>query len=121
MDDTIFSGLTMRSVLGALPEPLVERTHAFCLRCVADSLDCVRQLCPVSAGFEAEGEMLSDVSFINLSGLVMAVGIRRANGPPMAFFQRPSWMRAWFPGYAEDVVGLSRTLNGILAPERVLA
>ena len=108
-------------MLGALPEPLLARTHAFCLRCVADSLDRVRELCPVSAGFEAAVKILRDVSFINFSGLVMEVGIRQAEGPPLAFFQRPPWMRSWFQGYADQVVELSRRLNTMLAPERVLA
>ena len=32
VDDTVFSGLTMRSVVEALPAALLGRTHAFCLR-----------------------------------------------------------------------------------------
>ena len=120
VDDTVFSGLTMRAVLGALPGDVLASTHAFCLRCVAESLDGVRELCPISAGFAAEGEIERDVSFINASGLVMRVGIRRAGKPPMAFFERRSWMRAWFGGDAETVVSLSRTLSGLLDPDRVL-
>ena len=46
----------MRTVLGALPKGLLERTHAFCLRCVAESLDSIRALCPISAGFAAPGK-----------------------------------------------------------------
>src|SRR5262249_17886340 len=38
VDDTIFSGLTMRAVLEALPVQSGRRVHAFCLRAVADSL-----------------------------------------------------------------------------------
>ena len=120
VDDTVFSGLTMRTVLGALPGGLLERTHAFCLRCVAESLDNVRALCPVSAGFSAPGRILADVSFINASGLVMPVGIRRAGRSPLAFFQRRSWMQAWFQGQADEVVELSCTLNALLDAERVL-
>ena len=120
VDDTVFSGLTMRTVLGALPKGLMDRTHAFCLRSVAESLDGIRALCRVSAGFAAPGSLLEEVSFINLSGLVLAVGIRRAGGPPLAFFQRESWMRAWFQDQAGEVVELSRRLDALLAPERVL-
>jgi hypothetical protein len=56
------------------------------------------------------------VSFINVSGLVMRIAIRRANRPPQAFFDRPMWMHAWFPGYADDVIALCLRLNAILEP-----
>ena len=75
VDDTIFSGLTMGSVLRALPPGALTRTHAFCLRCVAETLPSVSALCPVSAGFAAQGRIDDDVSFINASGLVTRVGI----------------------------------------------
>ena len=121
VDDTVFSGLTMDAVLRALPGGLLERTHAFCLRCVAESLDSIRAICLASAGFAAPGKILADVSFINASGLVMPVGIRRAGRSPLAFFQRQSWMQAWFGGEADEVVERSRRLNALLDAERVLA
>ena len=121
VDDTVFSGLTLRTILKALPEGLLSRTHAFCLRCVAESLDSIKALCPISAGFSAPGRILEEVSFINFSGLVMPVGIRRVGKSPLAFFERESWMQAWFPGRADEVIELSRRLNALLTPERVLA
>src|SRR5436190_279432 len=77
VDDTIFSGLTMRTVVAALPADPRRRTHAFCLRAVAESLDAVARLTPVTAGFAAAGRILEDVSFINASGLVERTAIRR--------------------------------------------
>ena len=85
VDDTVFSGLTMRSVLRELSEGMLARSHAFCLRAVARSLPKIRALCPIAAGFEAEGSLLEDVSFINASGLVLRVAIRQAGGIPLAF------------------------------------
>ena len=117
VDDTVFSGLTMRSVLNSLPKGVLERAHAFCLRCVADTVAGIEALCPVSAGFEAPGRILEDVSFINASGLVTRVGIRRAGGPPMAFFERPEWLRAWFPRDVDAVRELCGRLNAILEPD----
>ncbi len=114
VDDTVFSGLTMGTVLRALQPAVLSRTHAFCLRCVSDSLPQLEALCPVSAGFAAEGRILEDVSFINASGLVKRVGIRRAGQPPLAFFDRPEWIRAWFPAHADEVIAISRTLNRLL-------
>ncbi|HEY7491203.1 MAG TPA: hypothetical protein VIH59_08875 [Candidatus Tectomicrobia bacterium] len=117
VDDTVFSGLTMRTVLHALPPSVLMRTQVFCLRGVAESLPSVRALCPITIGFAAPGRILEEVSFINATGLVLRVGIRRAGQPPLAFFERPIWMHAWFPGYAEEVMRLCRRLHTLLEPQ----
>jgi hypothetical protein len=117
VDDTVFSGLTMRTVVGALPAHMRARTHAFCLRGVAASLSSIAALCPISIGFAAPGSLLDEVSFINASGLVLRIGIRRADQPPQAFFERPMWMHAWFPGYADEVINVCRKLNALLEPD----
>lgn len=116
VDDTVFSGLTMRTVLSALPSQVLARTHAFCLRGVAESLPSVRLLCPLSIGFAAPGRILEEVSFINATGMVRRVGIRRAGQAPMAFFERPEWFEAWFPGYAAEVLAVCQKLNALLEP-----
>ena len=113
VDDTVFSGLTMRAVIGALPAARV-RTRAFCLRGVAESIAEVGKLCPVTAGIAAPGRRLEDVSFINASGLVRRVAIRRPGRPPLAFFDRPEWLRAWFPAEHEQVLALCQRLNAML-------
>jgi hypothetical protein len=111
VDDTVFSGLTLRTVLTALPVLPRRRTRAFCLRAVGESLADIARLAPVTAGFVASGRILEDVSFINASGLVRRGAIRRVDRSPLAFFERPEWMAAWFPGYHEEVIALCRDLN----------
>ena len=119
VDDTIFSGLTMRGVLEALPPALLRRTHAICLRGVAESIAPIARLCPVTVGVAAPGRMLEDVSFINASGLVLRVAIRRRGRSPLAFFERPDWIRAWFPGRDREVIATCRRLNALLEPDRL--
>ena len=114
VDDTVFSGLTMRSVLEALPASLLSRSHAFCLRGVAASIADIATLCPITAGVAALGRLLDEVSFINASGLVLRISIRRRGQPPLAFFDRPEWIRAWFPGVHGEVLALCRRLNALL-------
>lgn len=118
VDDTVFSGLTMGTVLRTIPRHVLARTHAFCLRGLAESVARLRAFCPLSIGFAAPGRILEEVSFINATGLVLRIGIRRQAQPPMAFFERPDWMRAWFPGYADQVIALCRQLNALLEPSR---
>ena len=116
VDDTVFSGLTMRSVLGALPSAILPLTQAFCLRGVAESIGMIRDIVPISAGFAAPGRILDEVSFINASGLVRSIAIRRQDQPSQAFFERPQWIRAWFPGRADEVIDACRILNRLLEP-----
>ena len=120
VDDTVFSGLTMRTLLEALPASLLSRTHAFCLRGVSESIATIARLCPITAGVAAPGRPLDDVSFINASGLVLRQAIRRQGRPPLAFFERPDWIRAWFPDRDAEVITLCRRLNAMLQrmPER---
>jgi hypothetical protein len=117
VDDTIFSGLTMRTLLEALSPAARGRAHAFCLRGVADSVAALQRLCPVSAGFTAAGRLLDEVSLINASGLVRRGAIRRAGHPPLAFYERPAWLRAWFPRDAEAIIDRCRRLNAWLEPD----
>jgi hypothetical protein len=117
VDDTVFSGVTLRRVLEELSPAVRARTHAFCLRCVAESLPPLRALCSVTVGFAAPGRLLDEVSFINASGLVRRGAIRRTGQPPLAFFERPEWMHAWFPGHAEEVIACCRRLNAVLEPD----
>jgi hypothetical protein len=104
VDDTVFSGLTMGAVLRALPPGALARTHAFCLRAVDESLGALRALAPTTTGIAAGGRLLDDVSFINASGLVRRGAIRRVGRAPLAFYQRPEWIRAWFPDDAAEVI-----------------
>jgi hypothetical protein len=114
VDDTVFSGVTMRALIEALPETARRRAHVFCLRGVAESIAAVAALCPVTVGVAAPGRRLDDVSFINASGLVRRVAIRRAELPPLAFFDRPEWIRAWFPGVHAEVLAVCVRLNALL-------
>jgi hypothetical protein len=114
VDDTVFSGLTMRTVLAALRPEIRARTRAFALRGVADSVAPLAALCPITVGVAAPGRILHDVSFLNATGLVLRVAIRRPGASPLAFFERPEWIRAWFPGRADEVLDLCRRLNALL-------
>ncbi|HJR02059.1 MAG TPA: hypothetical protein VKA83_10525 [Methylomirabilota bacterium] len=118
VDDTVFSGVTMRTLIAALPDAVRRRTRAFCLRGVAESIAAMATLCPITAGVAAPGRRLDDVSFINASGLVRRAAIRRPGQPPLAFFDRPEWIRAWFPGAHAEVLALCRRLNALIEPAR---
>jgi hypothetical protein len=116
VDDPVFSGLTIRGALGLLPATLLSRTRVFCLRGVGETLATLATMCPVIAGVAAPGRRLDEVSFINATGLVLRVSIRRRGQPPLAFFDRPEWLRRWFPGYDDRVLALCRRLNSLLEP-----
>jgi hypothetical protein len=114
VDDTLFSGITLQGVLTALPGDARRRSRVFCLRGVAASVPAIERLAPVTIGFAAAGRILEDVSFINASGLMCRGAIRRADGPPLAFFERPEWMAAWFPAGAAEITDLCRRLQALV-------
>jgi hypothetical protein len=87
------------------------------MRGVAASLPSIEALCPISIGFAAPGSLLDEVSFINASGMVMRLGIRHPDRLSEAFFERPMWMHAWFPGNADEVIALCCRLNAVLEPD----
>ena len=116
VDDTVFSGLTIRSVLGLVPTALLRHARVFCLRGVGETLGALASLCPITAGVAAPGRRLEEVSFINATGLVLRVSIRRQGKSSLAFFDRPEWLRSWFPGYDGQVLDLCRRLNALLDP-----
>jgi hypothetical protein len=119
VDDTVFSGLTMRAILEALPAAVRARTRAFCLRCVAETLPSIEALCPVTPGVVAPGRINDEVSFINASGLVRRGAIRRVGRPPLAFFERPEWIHAWFPGHGDAILAQCVRLHQLLEPDAV--
>ena len=46
--------------------------------------------------------------------MMLRVAIRRRGAPPLAFFDRPEWIRARFPGRTAEVLDLCRRLNALL-------
>ena len=51
------------------------------------------------------------------SGLVRRGAIRRTGRPPLAFFERPEWMRDWFGDDAVALIERCRRLNALLEPD----
>src|SRR2546429_911172 len=88
-DDTAVSGLTMRSVLEALPAATRARTRAFCLRGLAESIAAVAAPCPITPGVAAPGRLPQGLSFVTASGLARRIAIRPRGQPPPALFERP--------------------------------
>lgn len=113
VDDTIFSGLTLRAVLAALPAG-PGRLGAFGLRAVGATLAALGRQVPVTAGVIVPGRALEDASIITAGGLVRRGAIRRAGQAPLAFFERPEWIAAWFPDDHEAIVALCRELAALL-------
>ena len=115
VDDTVYSGLTAAAVLDALPDGILPHTELFCLKAVGQTAERLRAKCAVTVGFVAPGTINEDVSIINATGLVYRGAIRTRHGPDMAFFDRPEWMRAWFPADHEQLIDLCRRLNAAVS------
>ena len=114
VDDTVFSGLTLRSVLETCRPVVLPRTHGFLPSRRLGFDRCRREALPGHRRRGRGGTHAGGRDFINASGLVLRVGIRRRARPPLAFFERPQWIRAWFPGRDREVIAACRRLNALL-------
>lgn len=95
VDDTVYSGQTVQTVLDAFPwQP---RITLYCLQGIASSLKLLGKTIQVRCAFPVEGVRDQEVSLIRLSGLFRPGSIRPKHGRELAFFQRPAWMQLWFP------------------------
>ncbi|MHB8576285.1 MAG: hypothetical protein ACYDCQ_13250 [Dehalococcoidia bacterium] len=110
VDDTLYSGLTLRSVLDRLPAKTLRQTTVFLLQAIAETLPRLRRLCAVEVGLEMPGALETEVSVIKASHLFETGAIRRPNGD-LAFFERQEWMRAWFPRHVDAIISLCERLH----------
>lgn len=110
VDDTIYSGLTLAWALDRLSAPMLTGTCIFALQAVQQALPPLRGRCAVYAGIELPGERERDLTVIKASHLFERGAIRRPAGD-LAFYQRPAWMRAWFPLGAARITALCTRLD----------
>ncbi len=110
VDDTMYSGLTMRTLLTLLATNDQPCAHVFALCATSASLAAITPYCPVTTALELKGKLEEQVSIIRASHLFMSGAIRRENGPELAFFQRPAWITAWFPGNVDTILALCKQL-----------
>lgn len=110
VDDTIYSGLTLHSILQLLLEIKSKRIHIFALQAITDTLTKLKAVSQISVGLHMDGRIDEEVSVIKASGLFEKGAIRRVRQEPLAFFEREEWMRAWFPDNAEKVIALAEQL-----------
>ena len=111
VDDTVYSGQTLRWLLARLPADA--RPEIFCLQAVAATLDELSERCPVHAGIVLHGERERDLSVIKASHLFEPGAIRLAGGR-LAFYERRAWLDAWFPGAATPIAAICAELRALL-------
>ncbi len=103
VDDTVYSGGTVKSILECWPEQWRPKLSLFCLQGIAESLDQLANKMLIYCAHSIVGIPEKEVSIIRLSGLFLPGSIRLENGQELAFWQRPEWMQAWFPTNATDI------------------
>ncbi len=114
IDDTIYSGLTIETILTKLNSRTLKNTKVICLQGINKSLEKISNYCPVICGFKIEGEIEKDVTIIKTSGLFLNNAIRRKNRKPLAFYQRPEWINSWFPNNNLLIIRICQKLNELI-------
>lgn len=115
VDDTIYSGLTISYVLNNLPVFTAKKTQVFCVSAVRSSMSKLKKICNVTAGLIVSGNADEEVIIIRGSGLFLNGAIKRKDKLSLAFFERPSWIKTWFPVNSLRIINLCKRLQKIHA------
>lgn len=111
VDDTLYSGLTVRWLLDRLPASA--RPTVLCLQAVQTTLRELSARCPVVAGVQLAGVPELDFSVIKASHLFEPGAIRTPT-TELAFYERRAWLDAWFPAAAETIAAVCAELRALL-------
>ncbi len=111
IDDTIYSGLSIKTILKYMSPDNLKKTNIFCLQGMKQTLPKLRIQATVIAGYEIPGVMEKDSTVIRASGLFLTSAIIRANKPGLAFYQRKKWMTSWFPDNTQAIIDISKKIS----------
>ncbi len=119
VDDTLYSGLTIHSILDLLPSDTLQQTEIFVLQGIEDSLPTIMDRCLVRIGFVMVGKREKDATIIKTSNLFIPGAIIQIDGKSQAFCDRPKLMAEWFPVNSKQVIKLCRQLReSVNSPQR---
>lgn len=113
VDDTLYSGLTLKSVINCIPKMQRKDINIFLLQGLSSSIANFRSKYNVNVALEISGIPEIDVTIIKASGLFTKGAIRPENTTPLAFFQREKWMREWFPNNWKGIIKLCQKIEKI--------
>ncbi len=114
VDDVLYTGFTMRSVMDLLPLGSIDECHLFFTRGLEETKkEFEKQGCKVHIGVELPGKIEVDASTISTMNLITEGAIRTNNGD-LTYCDRPSWLEAWFPNDTDIIMHLCQSLMHLL-------
>lgn len=120
IEDTIYSGKTLETILSIFSVEARANVTIVCLQASQAgvlSLDCSM---PVIAATLLPGRIDSEISIIKATGLFTSGAIRGEDGVNKAFFQRPEWLKAWFPQNFQSIYELCQHIYNSLEEDSEL-
>lgn len=103
IDDTIYSGLTIKTLISCLPPKKRKSITIFCLQAIAQSLVDITPIAQINSGIVLSGRRERDITIIKASGLYTSGAIRTEKGNQLAFCERSQWLSTWFPKNALQI------------------
>jgi len=114
VDDVLFTGFTMKSVIDLLDLKNKE-CHLFFTRGIEETKkDFEKMGCTVHIGVSLPGKIETDSSTISAMNLITEGAIRTPKGD-MSYCERSEWMEAWFPTRADTIKHLCQALTTLFA------
>jgi orotate phosphoribosyltransferase len=114
IDDVLFTGFTMRSVMESLPIEGKD-CHLFFTRGIEETKKEFEKMgCKVHFGVSLPGKIEVDSSTISIMNLITEGAIRTPSGD-LSYCDRGEWMEAWFPNKADTIKHLCQALTTLFA------
>jgi len=114
VDDVLYTGFTVRSVLRHLPRERIGRCALFFTRGIGESkAQFEDDGCTAHVGISLPGVIEKDVSTISVLNLVTE-GAIRTRERNLRYTDRPEWIEAWFPHRSDRIVELADRVTELL-------
>ncbi len=114
VDDVLFTGFTMHSVMELL-DLEGKDCHLFFTRGIEETKEEFEKMgCKVHLGVSLPGKIEVDSSTISIMNLITEGAIRTPTGD-LSYCDRSEWMEAWFPDRADTIKYLCQALTTMFA------
>ncbi|MBU0458134.1 phosphoribosyltransferase [Patescibacteria group bacterium] len=114
IDDVLYTGFTMKSIIEKLPMDKIESCHLFFTRGLTETKKEFEDMgCTVHIGMPLAGKIEVDASTISTMNLITEGAIRTNDGD-LTYCDRPQWMEAWFPNDTDIIMHLCQSIMHLL-------
>lgn len=119
VDDTLWGGKTLMTVIDELPSKILPETRVFCLQALRSGIQKIQSYCPVTAAVIVNGSSENEATIIKASELFRKTNLSVGDQPYNGYSDYPGHMKLWFGAQAMSINRLAHTIQRLL-PKNIL-